>query len=526
MSTDNYEQRASERNLIKSTSLIAVGTLSSRILGFIRDVILAKFFGTGIKADAFFVAFRIPNLFRDLVGEGATNSAFVPIVSEYVHQKERLALWNFISVVFILGLMILSGLTVAGMIFSPFLVRLLAPGFLVDPDKLALTIYLTKVMFPYLILIGLTAYSMGILYTFKSFFTPAFSPCLLNISVILSALISARTMEDPVYGLAIGVLIGGAAQLFVQFRALSKLGVKFVKPATLNHPDARRMGRLLLPRLFGAGVYQLTVFIDTFCASLSFIVGLGGISAIYYSSRVVQLPMGIFSIAMASAVLPTLAEYSAKKEFEHFKKTLVFSLESIFFILLPISVIMMVLATPIIKILFQRGEFNQYSTDITSVALFFYAIGLFSFGGVKIMVTAFHSLQDTKTPVKVAAVCLLINVILNFIFMRPLKVGGIALASSISSMINVVILFWYITKRLGKMRENIALYLLKVFLAASVTGLLVFSGWRYVRLSNDIFKLALVVSSGLIFYAAFCYVLQVEQAYNLFRWARGRLRIR
>jgi putative peptidoglycan lipid II flippase len=520
MSTDNSPGKDSHRNLIRSTSIISAGTLSSRILGFFRDIILARLLGTGFMADSFFVAFRIPNLFRDLVGEGATNSAFVPIFSEYVHQKDKQALWNFTSVIFVIGLILLSVLTILGILLAPLIVRVIAPGFIFDTDKLIMTIQLTKLMFPYLILIGLTAYCMAILYTFRSFVTPAFAPCLLNISLIVSALFASRTMKEPVFGLAIGVLVGGLLQLLVHIKPVFQTGVRFVRPKTLNHPGARRVGRLLIPRLFGAGVYQLTVLVDTFCASLSFIVGAGGISAIYYSNRIIQFPMGIFTVALASAVLPTLSGYAAQKNFDQLKRTLVFSLENIFFVMFPTSVMIMILSTPIIRILFERGEFDIYSTEITSMALWAYAIGLFSFGGIKIMVTAFHALQDTKTPVIVAAICLVINGALNFILMFPFKVGGIALASSISATIDFFILFYIMDKRLGAMRDGVVKFLTKVFLATVITGEVVYWSWGHLPFTNEIVKLCVVGLFGLIVYGAGCYVLKVEQTHKIYKWVK------
>ncbi|VAW16555.1 Proposed peptidoglycan lipid II flippase MurJ, partial [hydrothermal vent metagenome] len=376
---------------------LSLGTMSSRVLGFFRDVILANMLGTGFKADAFFVAFKIPNLFRDFVGEGASNAAVVPVLVEYKENQSKEELFKLINIVFTWAMIILSALTLLGILMSSFIVRALAPGFIVDPQKLLFTVHLTKIMFPYLVLIGLTAYSMGILYTFRSFVIPAFSPCLLNISMIISAFIASRWMQEPVFGLAIGVLIGGVLQLIFQFHGLKKIGYQYQRPKSLNHSQARKIGRLVVPRMFGSGVYQLTVLMDTFCASLAFIVGAGGISAIYYANRIIQLPMGIFSVALASAVLPSLSGLANRKDTVAIKKMIVFSLENIFFVMCPITIMLFLLSEPIIRVLFERGSFGAYSTDITSFAVSFYALGLFSFGGIKILVSAFHAMQDTKT---------------------------------------------------------------------------------------------------------------------------------
>lgn len=516
MSTDK-SPHDSHRSLIRSTSIISVGTLASRVLGFVRDILLAKLMGTGVRADAFFVAFKIPNLFRDLVGEGATNSAVVPVFSEYRIKKEAEEFWRFVSVILVMALVLLSVLTILGILLAPFIVRALAPGFMADPPKLLLTIQLTRVMFPYLVLIGLTAYSMAILYTFRSFTAPAFSPCLLNVAMIASALM-ALSSKDPSFILAIGVLIGGVLQLAVQIPSMRGVGFRFYKPPTLRHPGAMKVWKLLLPRMFGAGVYQLTVLVDTFCASLSSIVGPGGISAIYYANRIIQFPMGVFTLALASAALPTLAGLASSNNHEQMKKTIVFTLENIFFVLFPTSVMIILLAQPIVRIFFERGEFNQYSTAITSIALLFYAIGLFSFGGIKILVTAFHALQDTKTPVKVAALCLVLNGALDFLLMYPMKIGGIALASSIAATVDFMILFHLLDKKLGGLNSGLRRFVFKVLLATLLTGLYVDWSWAHIGISWPIVRLAVVGISGMALYGVVCFFLKVEQAEKIFGW--------
>ena len=514
----------SHRSIIKSTSIISLGTLGSRILGFFRDIILAKLLGTGLMADAFFLASKIPNLFRDIVGEGATNAAVVPVLAEYREKSGKKEFWQFINVVFTVSFIILSVFTILGIILSPFIVRLMAPGFIAEPAKLALTIQLTKLMFPYLILIGLTAYCMAVLYTFRSFFVPAFSPCLLNISMIVSAYWALWTHSEPVFVLAIGVLVGGVLQLAVHFKPMWNIGMRYERPTKLDHEGIIKIGRLLIPRVAGSGVYQLAVLIDTFCASLSNIVGAGGISAIYYANRIVQFPMGIFSVALASAVLPSLSGMVTKKDFESVKKVIVFSLENIFFVMCPTTVILFLLASPIIRILFERGEFDSYSTMITSGTLAFYALGLFSFGGIKILVTAFHALQDTKTPVKVAALCLTINAALNFILMYPLKVSGIALASAIAGTIDFFILFVIIERKLGRLNSGLLAYALKVSFASVLTGFVEYWGWHNTVLANDAVKLFVIGVFGFIFYGIVCYVMKIEQALKVWKWIKQGLR--
>ncbi len=518
MSTDKKRPIIEQKSIIKSTTILSVGTLSSRILGFLRDIIFASLLGTAVSADAFFVAFRIPNLLRSLVGEGAVNSAFVPVFTEYLYKKDKKELLKVASILLFWVMAVLSFLTVVGIFLSPFIVRLIAPGFVENVDKLQLTIRLTKIMFPYLFFIGLAAYGMGLLYTFRSFYASAFSPCLLNIVLIASALISRGDIEIR---LAIGVLIGGLMQLGIHVFFLVRKGIKFQKPDSLVHPVVKRIGTLLLPRLFGTGIYQLNVFIDTLCASFAHFVGAGGISAIYYSNRLVQFPLGVFGVSLASAVLPTMSKLASEDNIEDFKSTIVFAMKNILFVMLPASLFFLLFAAPVVRVLFERGEFSEYSTKITSQALFFYAIGIISYCGMKIIVSAFHSLQDTKTPVKVAAVCLIINAVLNFVLMIPLKVGGIALASSISVTINFFALLYFLTRRIGAIRFNVIFYLLKVLSASLAMCFLMKWLWHSFIFWNDFVKLFIVIVSGFCVFMIAGWFLRIEQVAQLSNYCKG-----
>ncbi|MBF0570016.1 MAG: murein biosynthesis integral membrane protein MurJ, partial [Candidatus Omnitrophica bacterium] len=410
---------------------MSLGTLASRVLGFVRDMIFARFFGTAAGAEAFVVAFRIPNLFRDIIGEGAANSSFVPVMTEF-KEKQPAELKEFLNAALIWSLRILVILSVLGVLFAPIIVRAIAPGMAADPQKLAMAAKLTQIMFPYLIFIGLTAFFSAIQFTFGSFTMPAIGPCLLNIALIVSTLMAVWWMKQPVYGLAFGVLAGGALQLWFQWLPLKKHGVVFGRPVTINHEGVKRVGRLLLPRILGTAVYQVNIFIDTICASLSSIVGPGAIAAIYYANRIVFLPLGIFGVALVTASLPVLSLHALSDNKDEFKKMLAFSLQNIFFVMLPMTVFLCLLSEPIIRVVFQRGQFDAASTMMTARALFYFSLGLMGYGGVRVLVAAFHSLQDTKTPVKIATICLLVNVVLNAVLMFPLKIGGIALASSIA----------------------------------------------------------------------------------------------
>lgn len=520
----HFSPKDSFRAIIKSTSVMSLGTLVSRILGFVRDVVLARFFGTAALADAFFVAFRIPNLFRDLVGEGAVNSSLVPVVADYVEKEDRQKLREFLSAVFIVATVLLVIITILGVVFAPWIVRIIAPGFIGNPEKLQITVELTRLMFPYLFLIGLTAYCMGILFTLRAFFTPAFGPCFLNVCLIGAALLSARYLPQPIYGLAYGVLVGGVLQLLFQIPSLLRRGIFLTWPGKIFNDGVKRVGKLLVPRMMGSAVYQSTVFVDTFCASLSSIVGVGGISAIYYANRIILFPLGVFGIAMASAVLPRLSGMASRGDEEGIRKTITFSLENIFFILSPCAIFLITLAEPIIRMLFERGAFNQYSTSITSWALLCYSFGLVSYGGIKILSTSFHALQDTKTPVKAAAVCLVLNAGLNFILMHPFKIGGIALASSIAATVDFIILFWVMHKRINGIALNFSKFLVKLLFACLIMAVAINHLWNTALHWSELPRLIITGIVGVLVFFAACSMMQLQQAKKIKAWVGGLLK--
>src|SRR3989338_5425188 len=358
--------------IAKSAGIIGFATLCSRILGFLRDIVIARLFGIYIYAQAFVIAFRIPNLLRDFVGEGATNAAFVPVFSEYSAKHTKEEFWGLANVVLNLLLVILTIITLLGIIFSPVIVRLIAPGFIASPEKLAATIKLNRIIFPYVLLISLTAYSMGILNSLKTFAIPAFAPCLLNISVIVFALL----FGEGIKGLALGVLVGGLLQLAVQVPVLYKKGFRFKLFKSFKHPALNTIGKLMLPRIMSSSIYQLNNFADSIFGSLAWIVGEGGGAVLYFSYRMIQFPLGIFSNALAQAILPAFSTQAADDTYAQLRQTLFWGLRTTFFVMLPASIGFMVLALPIVSTIFSGGRFDIYSSELTASALIFYSIGL------------------------------------------------------------------------------------------------------------------------------------------------------
>jgi putative peptidoglycan lipid II flippase len=514
------EEQHSKHKIARSAGAIGMATLVSRILGFVRDMVIARLFGVYLYAQAFVIAFKLPNLFRDLVGEGAVNSSIIPVFSEYLAKEKKAEFWELANILMNLLLVILAGITVFGIVFSPVLVRLIAPGFANDPAQFAVTVKLNRLIFPYILLIGLAAYSMGILNSLRHFIIPAFAPCLLNIAIIICALI----WGEGIKGLASGVLIGGILQLAVQIPILYKKGFRFRFTNKFSHPAITKIGKLMTPRLFSSAIYQLNNFVDTIFGSLSFIVGNGAVASLYFSYRLIQFPLGIFGNSLSQAILPTLSLQAVDpQDHQKFRETLDFGMRAILFVMVPASLGFMVLAKPIVSGLFMGGRFDSYSVEATAGALFFYSIGLFAYGSTKILQNAFFALKDTFTPTVVSAIVLLINIFLNAILMYPMKLNGLALATSISGIVGFFILFYLTDKRIGGIEiKGLILFLLKVMLASC--GMAAVCWWvtrfnppESAHMVDRIFNLMLSVFCGIISYIGFSLGLGIDQARNLLR---------
>ncbi|MCP4650163.1 MAG: murein biosynthesis integral membrane protein MurJ [PVC group bacterium] len=461
------------KNLFKSAGTIGFFTLMSRILGFLRDVIIAFLFGTSVPAQAFVVAFRIPNTLRNLVGEGATNAAVIPVLSEYLEKGDEKEFWRLTTVLLNIFAVALISLAILGTLLAPFIVRIIAFGFAGDEAKMALTIKLTRLMFSFIVFIGLSSYVMGVLHTLKHFVASAVSSCFLNISMIIFGLFICHRLSEPIMGMAIAVLIGGFLQLAVQIPVLVKKGFRFRFPRHFYHPAAKRIAKLLVPRMVGSSIYQLNIFADTIFASLGSIVGEGAVVALYFGTRLVQFPTGIFGISVATACLPTMSRQAAAKDIEKLKETLLFSLRSILVLLIPSAVGLIVLSLPIVKFVFERGQFDTASAYMTATALMFYSFGLFAYSGVKVTTSCFYALQDTVTPVKITAICVVLNIVLNFVLMKPLRAGGLALATAISSATNFFLLLFFLRRKIGEIHlKRLLKVVLETIVVSAIMGVL------------------------------------------------------
>jgi putative peptidoglycan lipid II flippase len=505
----------------KAAGVVSAATLLSRVFGLLRDVVIAGFFGAGIASDAFFVAFRIPNLLRRLFAEGSLTIAFVPIFTEYLTKDGESAAFLFARSAIRLISILLAIAAVCGILLTPLIVRIMAPGFMASPEKLALTITLTRFMFPYIFFIGLVALCMGILNALGHFAAPALAPVLLNFAMIAAVLFLSPYLQNPIYGLAIGVLIGGLLQLLLQIPFLLRKGLVFWKTASLFHPGLKRLGKLMLPAVFGAAVYQINILVGTLLASL---LPDGSVSYLYYADRLVQFPLGIFAIAVATAVLPSFSKYAAIQDTTALSETFGYAMRLVFFITIPSMVGLILLREPIIELLFRRGAFDSQTTTLTASALLYYGIGLWAFSAVRIVVTLFYALQDTRTPVKMAAISIFVNIILGVILMWPLRHGGLALATSLASMVNLYLLVRALKKKVGLIHwRDILLSVRKTVICSAVMGVAVFiAAMIFIPQGHTAFGYQLFALLGTIFigigsYAGCAYLAKCPEVHDLIK---------
>ena len=449
MSSQATSGHHDQRPLTRTAGVIGLATLLSRMLGLVREMAVAWIFGAREAADAFYVAFRLPNLFRELVAEGSMSAGFIPVFTQYLSTRSRQEARLLANASFSVLCTILAGFSLLGLLAAPWLVRAIAPGFVSDPHKLELTVVLTRIMFPFLLFIGLAALTMGILNSLRSFRAPALASSAFNVCVIATTVGLAPWLSEPVIAVALGVLVGGLAQLAVQLPSLSANGMAFRWQWAPTHPGLRRMLWLILPTTIGLSVSQVNLVVSTLLASL---LPEGSVSYLNYAMRLIQFPLGLFGVAVATAILPMLATHANRGEEDALQETTTYGLRLVFFITAPSMAGLILLREPIIQLLFQHGVFDAAAVEGTARALIAYAVGLWAFAGVRVVVQAFYARQDTRTPVRIAIVVMLMNILLSLALMGPLQHAGLALAASLASMIHFVWLLWMLDRRYGGLR--------------------------------------------------------------------------
>ncbi|MFN8627381.1 MAG: murein biosynthesis integral membrane protein MurJ [Candidatus Binatia bacterium] len=491
------------RRIARAAGLVSVFTLLSRIAGLVRDAVVGYYFGTGMAADAFFVAFRIPNLLRRFVAEGAMSAAFVPVVTDYLTHRSRAAAMQAASALAGVVSVVLIGVTLIGVVFAPQCATLFAPGFADQAGKLALTVSLTRWMFPYILLVGLVALSAGVLNALRHFAAPALSPICLNLAIIAAAVVFYPRLELPVYGLAYGVLIGGILQLAIQIPPLFWHGVPIVPRWRPRHEAVGRTLRLMGPMVFGAAVYQINLVIGTILAS---VLPSGSVSYLWYADRVFEFPLGIFAVALGTAVLPSFSAQAVRGAYDEMRHSLSFAIRLANSIVLPATVGLIVLATPIVSVLFQRGAFGPTEVRWTAQALGAFALGLWPASMLRLVVPAFYAMENARTPVLTAAGAFVANCAFSVALMGPvaasgesrladaiaavtqgaavvdLRHTGLALATSLSAAVNLLLLWLALRRRLGTLGgwANV-----RSFLSSAVASLAMIPAVRSIAASID-----------------------------------------
>ena len=433
-------------SLAESIAKVGGNTFLSRIMGFVRDLVVARVFGADAGTDAFFVAFKIPNFMRRLFAEGAFSVAFVPVLNEYKTRHGTPELKGFVDGMAGTFGAVLLGVTLLGVLGAPVLILIFAPGFSDAADKQAMATEMLRLTFPYLMFISLTAFAGGILNTYERFGVPAFTPVLLNVVLILCALLLAPAMERPIFALAWGVFIAGVAQLAFQLPFLWQIGMLQRPRVDFRDVGVRRVIRLMVPALFGVSVTQIGLLLNTLLAS--FLVT-GSITWLYYGDRLMEFPLGILGVALGTVILPKLSQKHAEQSPEAFSRTLDWALRWVLLLGVPAAVGLLALAGPMMAALFHSGEFTGEDVSMAAQALTAYALGLVAFMGIKVLAPGFYARQDVKNPVRIAVIAMIVNVAFSLLLMFPLGHTGLALATTLSAAANAGLLLR------GLLREGI-----------------------------------------------------------------------
>src|SRR5512133_90399 len=507
------------KQIARAAGILGSATLLSRIMGMVRDMVVSRLFGAGFATDAFFAAFMIPNMLRRFFAEGALTSAFVPIFSETLTRDGGEEARRLANVCFTLLTMIMAGITLAGILFSPWIVGLMFPGFGAQPAKLELTIQLNRLMFPYIFFISLVALCMGILNTVRHFFTPAISTVFLNLSMIGCALLLHTRFDVPIVALAVGVLLGGFLQLALQLPVLWRKGFPLRPNFNFRHPAAQRIALLMTPSIFGVGVYYRNITVSNILASL---LPEGSVSYLYYAQRLFEFPQGIFTVAVAQAVLPSMSRQAAAGDLTGMKESINFSLRLTLFVTIPAMFGLMACAVPLFSLIFMGGAFDYSAAVKSGEALFWYSFGLSFVALARVLPPAFYALKDTKTPVWTAFIAFILNVIFSLLLMKPLLHGGLALATTLSALVNMLLLLWLLRRKIGPFGgRGIVTSGVKALIASLPMAVVVFYICRLIDWSlygQKVIKSGVLGSAifvGLLLYAGVSRLLRSDEALEL-----------
>ena len=501
-------------NLLKALATVGSMTFFSRILGFVRDTLIARVFGAGVFTDAFFVAFKIPNLLRRLSAEGAFSQAFVPVLAEYKNRRGHAETQTLVDHVTTLMGLALVVITILGMLAAPWVVYVSAPGFAAEPDKFALTIELLRITFPYIFFISLVSLAGGVLNTYNRFSVPAFGPVWLNISFIVAALFFAPYFDPPIKVLAWAVFVGGILQLGFQIPFMVKIGFAPRFRLNLHDEGVRRILKLMGPAVFGVSIAQLSLLINTIFASF---LATGSVSWLYYADRLMEFPTGVMGVALGTILLPSLSKSYADKADGEYSKLMDWGLRLTFILALPAAVALAVLSVPLVASLFHYGAFSEHDVWMTRQALMAYSLGLIGLIMVKVLAPGFYSRQNIKTPVKIAIFTLLATQLMNLAFIGPLKHAGLALAIGLGACINAGLLYYHL-RRAGVYQPQPGWFKFLFKLGLAVAAMALALGfamgpsdvWLHYRLASKLTHLSTLILLGAVTYFGVLWLLGIR----------------
>jgi len=503
---------------------VSFAVLLSRVLGLVREQVFAGLFGAGLFMDAWLVAFRIPNLLRDLFAEGALSSAFVPTFTEYLQTKGKAQAWELANLVLSTLMVLLGLITILLFYFSDYFVFVLAAGFEDVPGKVEVTSVLIRILSPFLALVAFASITMGILNTLNHFFLPAFAPALFNLTLIISGFLLVPRFEEsgllPIYAMGVGAILGGILQWVVQIPLLHKHGFRFRFRINLRHPGIRRMARLIGPAIIGVSAVQINVLVNTQLAS--FLQENGPVSWLSYAFRIIYLPIGLFGVAVGIVNLKEVSSYAARQQWEELKETVANSVRLIAFLSIPSAIGLFILAVPVVRVLFERGDFDPLDSQYTAYAVMAYTVGLFAYSTVKVYVPTFYALNDTRTPVRISIIAVVTNIIVNLslIFLLPddYRYVGLALGTSVSVILNSNLLAYSFRRRLGDLSTyGVVPMIMKTLAAGAVMGLAVAwlsSQWRITPEQStltQVSSLFLIIAIAVALFVTLCRGLNVEE---------------
>lgn len=467
--------------LARSAGVIGVATMTSRVLGVAREAVLAATFGAGFQMDAFNVAFKIPNLLRDLFAEGAMTAAFVPTFTRTLSTRGRDAAWRLGNLVINALLLVTGVLVILGMLFAFQITSTIAPGFAAIPGKLELTTLLTRIMLPFLTTVAVAVAMMGMLNSLNRFFIPALSPATFNVATILCAValnpLFVGLGMHGILSIAIGTLLGGLGQILLQWPSLRREGFRYRPIVDFKDPDLRQVLSLMVPGTLGLAAVQINVMVNTYLAASQ---PEGAVSWLNYAFRLMYLPIGLFGVSIATAALPDISRQAVAEDLAAIRRTVSSGLRLMLMLNVPATVGLLVLAEPIVSLLLERGRFTPNDTVLTAAALMFYAPGLLGYSAVKIASPTFYSLRDSRTPVTVSIISVLLNLSLNLALVRVMGFRGLALGTTIAAIFNATALLWLLGRRLrGLDGARILVAFAKITVASAVMGAAAFftSAW-------------------------------------------------